>query len=328
MTALRTAEFFAGMGLMRAGLNRRGIETVFANDVDESKAALYCENWGDAEFVLGDVRNLRGRDIPTVDVATASFPCVDLSLAGYRAGLDGTRSGVVYEFLRILREMDDAPSCVVLENVPGFLTVNKGRDFRAVVDALESLDYNVLHVGVDAMSFVPQSRLRVFVLGYRDLDPPPIPTPPTDEHVDRLSDIVRNDLEWWGGRQLSCFLGSLSDIQAARVDAYQRRDEVTCHGAYRRTRRGAAVWEVRADEIAGALRTTAGGSGRQAVLRAGRGNFAARWMDVTEYAALQGAAGITWESVSPRRAMYAFGDAVCVPVIEWLADNCILPAYG
>ena len=316
------------MGLMRAGLNRRGIETVFANDVDESKAALYCENWGDGEFVLGDVRRLRGKDIPTVDVATASFPCVDLSLAGYRAGLDGTRSGVVYEFLRILHEMDNTPSCVVLENVPGFLTVNKGRDFRAVVDALELLDYNVLHVRVDAQSFVPQSRMRVFVLGYRGLNPPPIPAPPPHEGVIGLSEIVRDDLEWWGARRLSCFLGSLSDIQAARVDAYQRQDKVTCHGAYRRTRRGTAVWEVRADEIAGALRTTAGGSGRQAVLRAGRGGFAARWMDVAEYAALQGADGITWESVSPRQAMYAFGDAVCVPVIEWLADNCILPAYA
>lgn len=316
------------MGLVRAGLKRNGFETVFANDVDQSKAALYRENWGGDEFVLGDVRDLQGKDIPEVDVATASFPCVDLSLAGYRAGLDGTRSGVVYEFLRILHEMAKTPSCVVLENVPGFVTVNKGKDFRAVVNALESLHYNVLHVAVDAQSFVPQSRMRVFLLGYRDLKPPPIPDPPDHEGVTRLSDIVRDDLEWWGARRLSRFLGSLSDLQAARVDAYQRQCDVTCHGAYRRTRRGAAVWEVRADEIAGALRTTAGGSGRQAVLRAGRGDFAARWMDVAEYAALQGADGVTWESVSPRQAMYAFGDAVCVPVIEWLADNCILPAYA
>ena len=328
MTALRAAEFFAGMGLMRAGLARCGIDTVFANDVDESKAALYRENWGDSEFVLGDVRDLRGKDIPCVEVATASFPCVDLSLAGYRAGLDGTRSGVVYEFLRVLHEMANKPSCVVLENVPGFLTVNEGRDFRAVVDALKSLDYRVLDIAVDAQSFVPQSRMRVFVLGFRDLNPPRVPLPPTDNDVARLSDIVKDDLEWWGARRLSCFLGSLSDVQAARVDAYQRQDETTCHGAYRRTRRGVAVWEVRADEIAGALRTTAGGSGRQAVLRVGRGDFAARWMDVAEYAALQGAEDITWESVSPRQAMFAFGDAVCVPVIEWLADNCILPAYA
>ena len=328
MTVLRTAEFFAGMGLMRAGLERRGIETVFANDVDVTKAALYRENWGGDEFHLGDVRDLRGEDIPVVDVATASFPCVDLSLAGYRAGLNGTRSGVVYEFLRVLHEMVEAPSCVVLENVPGFLTVNGGRDFRAVVDALKALNYSVVQIGVDAQSFVPQSRLRVFVLGYRDVSPPSIPAPPSQEGVSRLSDIVRDDLEWWGARRLACFLGSLSDLQAARVDGYQQQDDVTCHGAYRRTRRGAAVWEVRADEIAGALRTTAGGSGRQAVLRAGGGDFAARWMDVAEYAALQGADDVHLGVRLARQAMYAFGDGVCVPVIEWLANTCILPAYA
>ena len=99
---MKAAEFFAGMGLMRAGLERCGIETVWANDIDRAKAALYRENWGEDEFELGDIRNLGGSDVPAVDLATASFPCVDLSLAGYRAGLNGTRSGVVFEFLRIL----------------------------------------------------------------------------------------------------------------------------------------------------------------------------------------------------------------------------------
>ncbi len=325
---MRAAEFFAGMGLMRAGLERCGIQTVWANDFDKAKAALYRENWSGDAFHLGDLRDVRGADIPTVDVATASFPCVDLSLAGYRAGLNGgTRSGVVYEFLRILHEMEERPSAVVLENVPGFLTVNGGRDFQAVRNALEALSYTVVHLHLDAASFVPQSRMRVFVAGFLGVKPPLLPTPPAPTKK-RLAEIVRDDLEWWGARQLSSFLSSLSDIQAKRVDAYQRQDEVTCHGAYRRTRRGSAVWEVRADEIAGALRTTAGGSGRQAVLRAGGGNFAARWMDVAEYAALQGAEGMSWESVSPRQAMYAFGDAVCVPAITWLAKHCILPAYA
>ena len=269
---LKAAEFFAGMGLVRAGLERCGIQTVFANDIDRAKGALYRENWGAAEFRLGDIRDLRGQDIPPVDLATASFPCVDVSLAGYRAGLNGTRSGVVYEFLRILQEMPEAPPIVVLENVPGFLTVNGGRDFKAVVAELTKLGYSVLHISLDAASFVPQSRVRVFVLAYRGVTPPLLPDPPP-RRVGRLTDIVREDLDWWGARKLAYFLGSLSDVQADRVDEYQRQDDVTCHGAYRRTRKGVAVWEVRADEIAGALRTTAGGSGRQAVLRAGRGGL-------------------------------------------------------
>ena len=93
--ALRTAEFFSGMGLTRASLDRCGIKTVFANDVTTTKAALYCDNWGARELRVCDIRKLTGSDIPTVDLATASFPCVDLSVAGQRRGLHGYRSSVI-----------------------------------------------------------------------------------------------------------------------------------------------------------------------------------------------------------------------------------------
>ena len=322
---MKAAEFFAGMGLMRAGLERCGIQTVWANDFDKTKAALYRENWSGDAFHFGDIRDVRGSDIPLVDVATASFPCVDLSLAGHRIGLTaGSRSGVVFEFFRVLHEMKKRPSAVVLENVPGFLTANNGRDFLTVRNALIALGYTVVHLHIDAASFVPQSRVRVFMIGFLGVDPPLFPTPPAPTNK-RLVDIVRNDLEWWDAQKASSFLGSLSNIQAKRVNAYQHKNAVTCHGAFQRTRPSGVMWEVRADEIAGALRTTAGGSGRQAVLRAGAGEFSVRWMDVAECAALQGADGMSWGSVSPRQAMYAFGDAVCVPAVAWLAKHCVLP---
>ena len=321
------AEFFAGMGLMRAALDRCGIDTVFANDIDKTKALLYKENWGDGELRVCDIHDLRGRDVPNVDLATASFPCVDVSLAGYRAGLKGTRSGAVYEFCRLLDEMGEPPSIVILENVPGFLSVNDGRDYTDLVTQLSQSGYCTTHICVDAASFVPQSRLRVFLLGFRDVEnPPPLPRAPDPCRDLRLNDVIENGLEWWDERRLAAFLSSLSELQTKRVDAYKGKYGVSHHGAYRRTRRGRAVWEVRRDEIAGTLRTTQGGSGRQAVLRAGRGEVAVRWMDVSEYAALQGAQGIKYDSVSPRQAMYAFGDAVCVPAVEWLVNNCVLPA--
>lgn len=95
------------MGLMRAGFERVGVTTVFANDIDSMKAALYRSNWGDDVLVVDDICNLVGADIPDVDVATASFPCVDMSLAGNLAGLGGERSGLITEFCRILEEMGD-----------------------------------------------------------------------------------------------------------------------------------------------------------------------------------------------------------------------------
>ena len=81
------------------------------------------------------------------------------------------------------------------------------------------------------------------------------------------------------------------------------------------------MWEVRDDEIAGTLRTLRGGSGRQAIVKVGNGDFAVRWMNVTEYARLQGAEAFRFDAVSERQAMFALGDAVCVPVVEWIAQH-------
>ena len=322
---MKAAEFFAGMGLVRAGLNRCGIETVFANDMDMTKAALYRDNWGVSDLCVADIKEVSGVDVPTVDLATASFPCVDLSVAGLRKGLNGTRSGVIFEFFRILDEMDKrAPSTVMIENVPGFLTANDGQDWHAVMNCLEDLGYVAEYIAIDAAAFVPQSRLRVFIIGSRKKRRA-LPPPPTPYNGWRLAEIVDEHGEWWPPHQLGAFLTSLSSLQSARVADYQMRRRISYFGAFRRTRNGAAVWEVRADEKAGALRTTRGGSARQAVLRAGRGGLAARWMNVKEYSRLQGAEDLLYDSVSPRQAMFALGDAVCVPVIEWLTRNCLLP---
>ncbi len=86
-------EFFAGIGLMRIGLERAGWRVAFANDIDEDKQQMYRAHFGDnGEFVLGDVHQLDARDIPDIALATASFPCNDLSLAGARRGLAGKQS--------------------------------------------------------------------------------------------------------------------------------------------------------------------------------------------------------------------------------------------
>ena len=320
----QAAEFFAGMGLMRAGLESVGVETVFANDIDETKATLYRDNWGEKGLLVGDIRALSGEDIPDINIATASFPCVDLSLAGHRRGLEGEHSGLVLDFLRILDEMNNrAPQAVMIENVTGFLTANDGKDWDTVVSSLRGLGYQTDHIVVDASAFVAQSRARVFLIGNRGRISLPEPPPVRDDL--RLATVADEDGDWWPANRLGAFLVSLSDLQSERVSDYQVRTKPGFFGAFRRTRKGTAVWEVRADEKAGALRTTRGGSAKQAILRAGQGCLAARWMSVAEYARLQGAEDMKYESVTPAQAMFALGDAVCVPVIEWLSRNCLRP---
>ena len=317
-------EFFAGMGLMRAGLERVGINTVFANDIDETKAKLYADNWGRKELHVGDIRQLHGDEIPGADLVTASFPCTDMSLAGHYKGLNGAQSSLVLDFLRILDEMGArAPRTIMIENVMGFLTANDGRDWETVVGGINRLGYKSAHIVVNANAFVPQSRARVFLFGHRG--PIDLPEPPKARKDLRLAAIADEDGDWWPPDRLHAFLQTLSPLQSKRVADYQRRFWPGYYGAFRRTRGGRAVWEVRADERAGALRTTRGGSAKQAIVRAGRGEIAVRWMNVTEYARLQGADNMRYESVTPSQAMFALGDAVCVPVIEWLAKHCIVP---
>ncbi len=281
---------------------------------------------GDSAGDLGHERADRGQRDPRVAVGVGAgvehrrHQCVGVELA---AGLDGKQSGLIVEFCRILAEMGERrPRAVIVENVPGFLTVNDGRDFTQVVEMLESLGYSVSSAVVNASAFVPQSRSRVFLLAATG-ESPALPDVPPDDAGLRLVDIASTDGDWWPAERRDTFLGSLSPLQRQRIDTWQRDDRVRCLGAYRRTRRGRAVWEVRSDEIAGALRTTRGGSSKQALVRVGRGGFDVRWMDVAEYARLQGAADLRYDAVSECQAMFALGDAVCVPVIEWLADNWV-----
>lgn len=320
----RAIEFFAGMGLMRAGLEHVGIRTVFANDIDDTKAKLYVENWGAQELHVGDIRALHGDDIPNAELVTASFPCTDMSLAGQYKGLNGAQSSLVLDFLRILGEMGGrAPRTLMIENVMGFLTANKGKDWETVVDGIHRLGYRSAHIVVNANAFVPQSRARVFLFGHKG--PIELPEPPNARTDLRLAAIAEQEGDWWPPDRLRIFLQAMSPLQSKRVIQYQQRFWPGFYGAFRRTRGGRPVWEVRADERAGALRTTRGGSAKQAIVRAGRGEIAVRWMSLTEYARLQGAEHLRYDSVTPSQAMFALGDAVCVPVIKWLGKHCIMP---
>src|SRR5262245_23668145 len=92
-------EFFAGGGMARAGLGTRW-HCVFANDNCDKKGKAYEANWGKKHFKLADIQQLTASDLPpgTADMAWASFPCQDLSLAGDGAGLNGERSGTFWAF--------------------------------------------------------------------------------------------------------------------------------------------------------------------------------------------------------------------------------------
>lgn len=354
------AEFFAGIGLVRLALGSSGFRVSWANDIEPVKAAMYADNFGPRDYRLGDVREVRGADLPEVDLATASFPCTDLSLAGYRRGLSGNESSMFWEFARVLREMKKRrPSVVMLENVPGFATSHGGRDIHMVLAELNSLGYSCDIMQIDAARFVPQSRPRMFIVGAQE--PPQPQSEVTDWARPRaIEDIYRanSDLRlhrfplpepageapglasvverigpsanhWWDESRTSRFVQSLSPIHAERLASLIESPRMMWRTAYRRTRSGKATWEIRRDEIAGCLRTARGGSSKQALVEAGQGSLRLRWMTPREYARLQGVPDeFSIDSVTETQAMSGFGDAVCVPVVEWIARHYLAQAVG
>lgn len=356
-------EFFAGIGLMRLGLERAGWRVAFANDIDEDKREMYCHHFGDSgEFVLGDVHKLGARDIPDIALATASFPCNDLSLAGARRGLAGAQSSAFWGFIEVLSKMGRRrPPMVLLENVTGFLTSHDGNDFRDALLALNRLGYAVDALIIDAVRFVPQSRQRLFVIATKtttvsalndtpkfyqsDCRPsaladfimwnaeinwqirqlPPLPTTKI-RFPDLLENLSPNSKIWWSRERAEYLLNQMSPRHKAKAQEMIRGAQVTYGTVFRRVRHGRSMAELRTDGIAGCLRTPRGGSGRQILFAAGKGRFAVRLLTPRECARLMGADDFQI-CVSLNQALFGFGDAVCVPVIEWIARNYLNPVW-
>lgn len=126
---------------------------------------MYEEHFG--EKINGsDIHKLSAEDVPNVILATASFPCTDLSVAGKRAGIKSGESSAFWGLHRILTTMGDRrPPIILLENVIGLLTSKKGRDFHDIILSINNLGYVADPFVIDARWFVPQSRPRLFVVG-------------------------------------------------------------------------------------------------------------------------------------------------------------------
>jgi DNA (cytosine-5)-methyltransferase 1 len=358
------AEFFAGIGLMRMGLERQGWVVRFANDIDEKKCAIYRDQFPDADehLVQGDIHKIEPEQIPAVTLATASFPCNDLSLAGARRGLAGQQSSAFWGFANVLEKMGDRrPPIVLLENVTGFLTSHGGSDFTNALLTLNRLGYSVDAFILDAAKFVPQSRQRLFVVGslhqpmatttvqeqlqffesdvrpgaladfilhHKEIDwnIRPLPSQPqrTLELVDILEDLPETSPMWWNRERAEYLLNQMSPRHREIAERMIRGEKATFGTAFRRVRNGKSMAELRIDGIAGCLRTPRGGSGRQILFMAGKGKYAVRLLTPRECARLMGADDFTI-NVPLNQALFGFGDAVCVPVIEWIAEYYLNP---
>lgn len=362
---LTVAEYFAGIGLVRMGLHPYGWQVGFANDISEKKYEMYKAFFPDAEthYIVGDIFEVDPATVSSTTLATCSFPCIDLSLAGNMNGMmNGNHSSAFWGFIKILKAQGDiAPPLVLVENVPGWLYSNKGNDFRVAVQALNELGYACDVFILDALRFTPQSRLRVFLVGtklpvihttaeliltrpksllsdqlkksviankdlrwfYNELpEPPHLNSDGLSKIIERMSD---SDSRWWSEEETNRHLGMMKESHRERVAQLTQGKQIHYRTFFRRRREGQQRAEVRDDDLSGCLRTAVGGSGKQFLIRAGKGYVKMRAMTPREYARLQGVPDEYPITVNGVQALTGFGDAVCVPAISWIAEHVLNP---
>jgi len=373
-------EFFAGGGMARAGLGQAW-RCLFANDFDEKKVSAYEANWGVGDIILADIASLTVSHLPgaTVDLAWASFPCQDLSLAGSYRGLGRerdstlTRSGTFWPFWKLVRglvERDVAPRTIVLENVYGCLTSHGGKDFAAIASALAESDYRVGAAVINAAHFVPQSRPRVFFIAIHKDESVPAPLiaegPQENWHPAALvethasmthaakqgwiwwniprplernlafADVIEESptsVKWNAPAYTNYILDLMSPLNRKKVAEAMKSGHRIIGAVYRRTRPDESGVkrqraEVRFDDVAGCLRTPAGGSSRQTILVVEGKSVRSRLLSPREAARLM---GLGDDYALPERyndAYHVCGDGVCVPVVRHIAEHILEPTLG
>lgn len=341
-------DFFAGSGLVTHSLSTY-FKVIWANDISEQKAQVYTHNHGEDHFHLADINDLCGNELPIADLSWASFPCQDLSLAGYGEGIHAKRSGLVWQWLHLMATMDYSPDILVAENVEGLVSSSNGENYLALHKELVRMGYRAGAIHLNACKWVPQSRPRIFVVAVkRDIKVPSVLKCKKSNwlHTASITDITINlkNWVWWNmpkperrsigltdivewevpvdsKEKTNQLLAMLSDRHRAELD---RHDNIVVPG-YKRTRYGEQRLELRFDGIAGCLRTPKGGSSRQVLVLKKDGIIKTRLLTARETARLMGAPDSYWLPAGYNDAYMAMGDAVAVPTVQYLATHLLAP---
>lgn len=362
-------EFFAGGGMVRAALDQDRWICKFANDFDRKKSEYYKLNWHPENLHTKDVRAVQLHELSgCADLAWASFPCQDLSLAGGGAGLKGERSGTYWPFWRIMEGLikdGRGPKIIALENVCGTLTSHGGKDFSEICNNFRKNDYQFGAIVIDAAKFVPQSRPRLFVIGiHSDITLPDffrgnqfndlhtrslvkahsrlsraiqsswiwwtLPAPPKREL--NFVDVIEEEptgVQWHSPEDTQKLISMMSDVHIAKLNSAKRWKKLKIGALYKRTRIENGIKtqraEIRFDDIAGCLRTPAGGSSRQVIFVVKSQNVKSRLLSTRETARLMGLADDYIMPDNYNEGYHLTGDGVAVPVVKFLSEHIFEP---
>lgn len=171
MTKNKMASLFSGVGGIDLGFQQTGeFETIYANEIDEKASETFnCNNY--IKVDQRDIRDVKSKEIPIVDIVLAGFPCQPFSVAGYRKGIEDENNGdLFFEVLRIVK--DKKPKVVFLENVKNLVGHDNGNTFRIIVEALEKNGYHIKSKVLNACEYgnIPQNRERIYIVAFREFE--------------------------------------------------------------------------------------------------------------------------------------------------------------
>lgn len=352
---VKAIDWFCGIGGFTLGLERAGVETVAACEIDANPRSVYARHFGEPTWK--DIRHVGPDEIPAADLWTAGFPCQDVSAAGFRRGLDGKRSGLVWSLLGLAAEL--RPRWVLLENVPGILVRESG--FGRLLGALADLGYGWSYRVLDSQYLgVAQRRKRVYVLACLDpgagrersarvlLEPAGLPRPSRASLAQRPSS-AGGPARGPGGRRppavahcLHTATGTKLEVcdtyipfdptQATHRENRSRFDPgAPCHTLPANGHPPHVAYSFYPDRGGGnnlraceadrspCLGTNGGTGTDRGIHVVGEGGAWVRRLTPTECERLQGFPDGWTEGLSSRQRYKALGNSVTVPVVEWIA---------
>jgi len=165
MKKINHLDLFSGIGGFHLGFERAGFKiNSFFSEIDKHAIAVYKHKFPNSNYV-GSVTDVRGEDLPRIDLITFGSPCQDFSLAGKRKGMEGERSSLILEAIRLIGEC--RPRVFVWENVKGTFSSNNGEDFAAILQEFANIGgYRLEWQLLNTSWFLPQNRERIYLVGY------------------------------------------------------------------------------------------------------------------------------------------------------------------
>lgn len=171
MGKYKMASLFAGIGGIDYGFEFAGIQPIWANEIDKYCAVTFTANHKDIKLIVDDICNIKGKNIPKVDILAGGFPCQPFSIAGYRKGFEDDRGNMFFQIMRLVDEMADnknKPRVIFLENVKNLKTHDKGHTYDVIKEKLKKHKYYVTEKVLNTCEYgnLPQNRERIFIVGF------------------------------------------------------------------------------------------------------------------------------------------------------------------